>query len=610
MYRSRAPVVAVSVVLFCAAPAPADAWRHTLSFENQTAGRVVQTVPELATNVKEVEFGDFDNDGDLDAAIAAAGGVFGTRRNKLYRNDGGIMQEVSGSPIIAGFSTLDLSRHLFFRDYNADGWLDLCVVNDDLAGGGPIKIYWNQHPGGVFSHFVQSDLSFQASCGGISADLDNDGDDDIYSGNYPSPAQDTLFLNNGLGVFSPFQPGTRVPTEGDYTIDVGAGDMNGDGKLDLLISSHSAHQIFYNDKNGEGDDGPGDYRYGAGSTGAIQTLSNPTNDGAMEVGDFNNDGLNDFYWTNKNGTTGDIIMVNTGNNATGMAQFVEMQPPPYGQVSTGRKIAVGDLNGDGRVDVVVGTAGRPGVFRNTSVNGAVSFVDWTPAIAFPAGTLHAGWHAGLFDTSGDGDVDIFLGGNANDHLFENVPPVQHEEDALVDGLIPNLYGRGAVAVRGAALPNQSDIYTISGFGANAFLSLVLNGPDDYLLEVLDTSDVVYAGGSIDRGGPCTEEAVQFDPPGSPLTMKVRVTVQSASALRGDLNGDGQRDGRDIAPFVLALTDPAAFAAAWPGVDILSADANADCIVDLDDVGDFAACMLDGASAAGGNTYILELLSRN
>ena len=85
----------------------------TMNFENQTSGRVVQ-IPgweDSGNNVKEVEYGDYDSDGDLDAAMALAGGIFGLRRNKLYRNDGGVFTEISNTSVIPGFATLDLTRH-------------------------------------------------------------------------------------------------------------------------------------------------------------------------------------------------------------------------------------------------------------------------------------------------------------------------------------------------------------------------------------------------------------------------------------------------------------------------------------------------------------------
>jgi predicted outer membrane repeat protein len=60
--------------------------------------------------------------------------------------------------------------------------------------------------------------------------------------------------------------------------------------------------------------------------------------------------------------------------------------------------------------------------------------------------------------------------------------------------------------------------------------------------------------------------------------------------RGDLNCDGSINGYDIDPFVLALTDPAAYAAAFPGCDYMLADINGDGAVNGYDIDPFVLCL--------------------
>ena len=67
----------------------------------------------------------------------------------------------------------------------------------------------------------------------------------------------------------------------------------------------------------------------------------------------------------------------------------------------------------------------------------------------------------------------------------------------------------------------------------------------------------------------------------------------ASHRYGDLNCDGDLDGFDIQPFVLALTDPAAYGAAHPGCDPLLADCNGDGVVDGFDIQPFVALLTEG-----------------
>ena len=247
----RSITLCAAILLVVTRVPAGDQLPGTLNFENVTSKRVQQTVGEIASNEKEVGFGDFDNDGDLDVVVANAHSDFGQRRNKLYRNDDGVFNEVSGNPAIPGFSGTDVSRNAFFRDYDGDGWLDIIIVNDNNTGGDPgrTKIYINQHPGGTFSHYTEEGLkrlgdgTGGAACSGVSIDADMDGDWDLYVGNYPGPSQDTMYFNQNKnpGFFTQVT-GTHVPGDNDYTVDVSSADMNGDGRLDLLISKRGVEQ--------------------------------------------------------------------------------------------------------------------------------------------------------------------------------------------------------------------------------------------------------------------------------------------------------------------------------------------------------------------------------
>jgi hypothetical protein len=76
------------------------------------------------------------------------------------------------------------------------------------------------------------------------------------------------------------------------------------------------------------------------------------------------------------------------------------------------------------------------------------------------------------------------------------------------------------------------------------------------------------------------------------TPLLQVTYRPSDGLLGDLNCDGTVDGFDIDPFVLALSDPGAYAAQFADCNVLNADVNADGAIDGFDIDAFAALVSD------------------
>ena len=560
----------------------------TLNFENVTGSRINQTVLETVSNEKEVDFGDFDNDGDLDVVIAVAHSDFGQRRNKLYRNDNGVFNEISGSPIISGFSGTDVSRNAFLRDYDGDGWLDIWIINDSNTGGSPgvDKVYFNVQSGGEFDHFQLVTFGVTGpACSGVSIDADRDGDFDVYVGNYPNSSQDTMFFNNGGGNFTNVT-GQMVPPESDYTVDIAAADMNGDGTMDLLVSNWGSNKLYYNNRNGLGSQ-DGDFRY----TGSIKILGNAsTNENAMEPGDFDGDGDMDIYWTNVVGPGDRVLSGTVSKDGTVTYVTLNVLPPSVATRIT-TKATVVDLNDDGRVDVFVGgDTTRPTILRNTTVNGQISFVDWTPGDTFPRGSVHRGWHAAVFDSNGDGDPDIFLGGWTDDHLFENSPSNEMTEEDIVGGILPALFNLDPIALVGTG--GETDEFIASDIGSSSFISVVLNGADDYLLEVLDSGNTVIA--SSDRGGLGTEEALQVTTSAAG-SYTIRITTQECAApAPADLTDDCN----------VGVADLLVLLAAWGKNPGHPADFDEDGNVGISDL-----LVLLGAWGLSASEYVLEVLSR-
>jgi enediyne biosynthesis protein E4 len=151
---------------------------------------------------------DFDNDGDLDwfvSAIFDPGtpvGNWGTSGNRLYRNDGG--GSFSDVTTTAGVRDGGWGWGSCFADFNADGWLDLYMVNGMLGAQAAL---FNNDPARLFMANGDGTFSEQAGDLGVAdtgqgrgivcADFDRDGDVDIFVQNGYGTTR--LFRNDRVG---------------------------------------------------------------------------------------------------------------------------------------------------------------------------------------------------------------------------------------------------------------------------------------------------------------------------------------------------------------------------------------------------------------------------
>jgi hypothetical protein len=223
-----------------------------------------------------------------------------------------------------------------------------------------------------------------------------------------------------------FNPSIDYPsTEADTNRRLVPCDINGDGKLDLVIGGSTAirtrinlgdgrfgEPVAYDAVGGSGNIGCGDLD-GDGANDIAVTSGRVTvfrNDGhgafgapmsyaagqlpvALAVGDLNGDGKLDIAVANA-ASDGDVgVLISTGNRTFAGANF------PAGQVQAA--LALGDFDGDCLADVVVGNAGMFSVLSNRG-GGALG-----PARPFSAGVFPFGIAVG--DLDGDGRLDILLG---------------------------------------------------------------------------------------------------------------------------------------------------------------------------------------------------------
>ena len=144
---------------------------------------------------------------------------------------------------------------------------------------------------------------------------------------------------------------------------------------------------------------------------------------------------------------------------------------------------------------------------------------------------------------------------------------------------------------------EVDTYEVFIVGGDSFTTIVLNGPGDYKLELLTSTDTLLA--TSDRGGLGIEEVIQYATGFG--TFKVRVTVQESIGTTSDVNGDGTVNVLDLIDLLLCYGQPGA-----PGCE--AEDVNCDGTVNVLDLIDLL--LKFGSSVPAENEYVLEVLSRS
>lgn len=329
-------------------------------------------------------------------------------------------------------------------DFDADGRLDLYVNQ----GGDPAAAEPGDRPGdALFRHLPAAGGGgrfvevagragiFERGYGqGVAVgDYDGDGFDDVYVTNV---GPNTLWHNRGDGTFEEMTAAAGVEDD-RWSSSAAWADLDGDGDLDLYVCNYVKYDPFdpldCRDAKGRArichprdvehwpDEcfenlGDGRFRAVAREWG----LSGPGNKAlGVAVADFTGDGLPDVYVAND--TTPNFLFVNRGpgadprfeESAAVLGCAVDRNGMP--QASMG--LAVGDYDGDGRLDIYSTHFYEESntLYRNL---GPAGFEDVTGAVGLHEPTLaRLGFGTVMADFDQDGREEIFV---ANGHV-ENYP---------------------------------------------------------------------------------------------------------------------------------------------------------------------------------------------
>jgi hypothetical protein len=334
-----------------------------------------------------VAVADYDSDGDADLFVA---GVF---RNLLYRNKGdGTFEEVSAA---AGIHSKFFSVAAGWFDYDKDGKLDLWVVN-----------------------YAKWDLKMDRFCGDKVKGLREYCRPELFEG-----LPNTLYRNKGNGTFEDVSVSTGVSEHIGRGMSVAFADADGDGFLDVVVPNDKLPNFLFRNAGGK-------HFVEDGLAGGVALLDHGKAVSGMGVDfrDCDNDSWPDIVITALSGETYPLFHNNGDGTFRDMTYASKLGP--LSAAFSGWGVGFYDIDNDGLKDIVTANAHvndriealGPYLYKQTStifLNTGSSFRD--AGAVLPGARLHRG--SAVADLDGDGKLDIVmsaLGEPAT--LWRNVSP--------------------------------------------------------------------------------------------------------------------------------------------------------------------------------------------
>ncbi len=340
---------------------------NPLTHQNAPAAFQVQQTFAVGYGPSAVALGDVNGDGNPDLVVAKGGS---NTLSVLLGNGNGTFQAQQT------FATGTKPYSLAVGDVNGDGKADLIATN---YGDNTVSVLLSNGNGTFQAQrtFATGDKPRSVAVG----DVTGDGKDDLIVGNYGTNTI-SLLLGNGNGAFQTQQ----TFTTGNDPSSLALGDLNGNGKADLVVANAGSNTVSVLLSNANG------------TFQTQQTFAVGNDPISVAVADVNGDGKTDIVVADK----AYAVSVLLGN---GNGTFQAQQTFPTGAFA--HSMVVGDVNGDGKPDLVVPNEGRYVSGHTVSVllgdgNGTFQTQQTIDTGYFPISVA-------LGDVNGDGKPDLVVG---------------------------------------------------------------------------------------------------------------------------------------------------------------------------------------------------------
>ncbi|WP_353063690.1 FG-GAP-like repeat-containing protein [Tunturibacter psychrotolerans] len=262
-------------------------------------------------------------------------------------------------------------------DFNGDGKADLAISVYSIFSSRSVVSILLGNGDGTFTTAPAVPVTGMNAGSIVAGDFNGDGKPDFVI-TLPDNNALLVMLGNGDGTFT---QGQKI-TDADIPFFVTTGDFNADGKADLAVANPSGRNVTVLLGNGDG---------------TFTTVSTPALSGvpvSIAVGDFNGDGNADLAVADEESNTVTVLL------GKGDGTFTETASSP----ATGSdplSIVTGDFNGDGNADLAVANGDNDSVTILLGVGDGT----FTPGAAMPA-TGSLPYSVAVGDFNGDGKADL------------------------------------------------------------------------------------------------------------------------------------------------------------------------------------------------------------